>query len=359
MTAGAFAAAGAFPRLRYLDLSRNHIGAAGARQLADDVRMPALEHLDLSGREGGSPYYGRPDIQPAADRGAEAWASSRNAAKLTYLNVAATGLGADGLAALMTSERLQKLSTLNLSHNPLGSWPAALAGAPVWRTLHTLSLAECGLGDDAVTSLAAAASAPCLRGISLAYNSVGSLGARALASWSLLPQLWELNLHDNVIGDDGLAELATSRAAQLLLELDLEQDCWNASRRKYSTPLPAEVVDQASFPSLDAIFLGVVDEYHGARYSSGFPARIRENIASASTTRPELVAFLTHLDMDELDDATDELDDPGRERKRTDHDFRTDRAARHIAYLDEARDFARRMIEGDLGWPPPPRDHRS
>ena len=354
MTAGAFAAAGAFPRLRHLNLSRNHLGAAGARQLAADVRMPALEHLDLSGREGGSPYCRRPDVQPAGDPGAEAWASSHNAAKLTYLNMAATGLGVDGLVALMRSERLRQLRTLDLSHNPLSGWPAALENAPVWGTLRTLNVTECGLGDDDTQALAATASAPCLRGISLAYNSVGSRGARALAAWAVLPQLWELDLHDNVIGDDGLIELATSRAAQLLLELDLEQDCGNASKRKYGTPLPAEVVDQASFPSLDAIFLGIVDEYHDARYSSGFPARIREDITSVSTTRPELIAFLTHLNVDELGDSElDELGDPKRENERADHDFRTNRAARHVAYLDEARDFAHRMIEGNIDWPPP------
>jgi hypothetical protein len=349
LTAGAFAAAGAFPRLRHLDLSRNRLGTMGARQLAADVRMPALEYLDLSGREGGSPYYGHPSVQPVGDPGAEAWASSPNATKLTHLNMAATGLGVDGLLALMRSERLQNLTTLDLSHNPVGNWPAALENAPVWRALRTLNVTECDLDDDDIEALAATTSAPCLRGISLAYNSVGSRGARALATWAVLPQLWELNLHDNLIGDDGLIELATSQAARLLLELDLEQDCWNAGTRKFGTPLPAEVVDQTSFPSLDAIFLGIVDEYHGARYSSGFPARIREDIASATTTRPELVAFLTHLKMDELDDT----DDPECEVDRTDYDFRTKRAASHIAYLDEARNFAHRLIEGNIDWPPP------
>lgn len=329
-SAAAFVAAQAFPRLRHLDLSRNHLGADGARQLATDVRLPALEHLDLSGRKGGSPYYRHPGVQPVGD----AWASSPNAEKLTYLNLAATGLGTDGLVALMMSERLLALAALDVSDNPVGSWPAALENAPVWRTLRTLVLADCGLDDDDVEALAATTSAPRLHSISLAYNSIGSRGARALASWAVLPRLWELNLHDNVIGDDGLVDLATSRAAQLLLELDLEQDCWNSGARPHGTPLPAEVTDQAAFPNLDAMFLGIVDEYHGARYSSGFPA----HVASA---RPELVAFLTHLDMD----------DPG-DPDLADRDFRTGRAARHAEFVDEARDFARRMIEGDIDWPP-------
>jgi hypothetical protein len=348
VTAEAFVAAQAFPRLRYLDLSCNRLGVTGARQLAADVRMPALEYLDLSGSEGGSPYYGRPSVQPIGDAGAEAWALSPNGTKLTYLNVSATGLGVRGLTALMRSGLLG-LDTLDLSNNPVGSWPAELGDAPVWSTLETLNVAECGLGDDDIEALVAKTSAPCLRSLSLAYNSVGSRGARSLASWAVLPQLWEVNLHDNVIGDDGLAEFAGSQAAQRLLELDVEQDCWNSSAGTHGTRLPAEAIDDA-FPSLDAIFLGIVDEYHSARYSSGFPAHVRQDIASAGTTRPELVAFLTHL---EMEDEVEEPADPEWESERASRDFRTGRVARHTELIEEAEDFARRMIAGDIGWPPP------
>jgi hypothetical protein len=349
-TAEAFVASGAFPRLRHLDLSRNRLGAAGARRLAADVRMPALEHLDVSGRAGGSPYYGRPDVQPVGDPGAEAWASSDNAAELTHLNLSATGLGVDGLVALMKSDQLRKLDTLDLSRNPVGSWPEMLGNAPLWRTLRALNADECGLDDDGIAAMAAVTSAPRLRDISLAYDSVGTRGARTLASWAVLPQLWRLNLHDHIIGDDGLIDLAASGAARRLLALDLEQDCWNARIRGYGAPLPDEIIDPASFPSLDAMFLGIVDEYHGARYSSGFPEHIRAGLASASTTRPELAAFLTHLDTELLDDT----DDPDQEDVSADHDFRTGRTAHHIEYLDEAREFAQRMIEGDIDWPPAP-----
>jgi hypothetical protein len=149
--------------------------------------------------------------------------------------------------------------------------------------------------------------------------------------------------------DDGLIDLAASGAARRLLELDLEQDCWNARKRGYGVPLPDEVIDPASFPSLDAMFLGIVDEYHGARYSCGFPEGIWRDLASASTTRPELAAFLTHLDVEQLDDT----DDPDQSVVSTDYDFRTERTAHHGEYLDQAKEFAQRMIEGDIGWPPP------
>ncbi|WP_432197325.1 hypothetical protein [Streptomyces sp. bgisy027] len=199
------------------------------------------------------------------------------------------------------------------------------------------------------------ASAPRLHSVSLAYNSVGTQGARALAAWALLPQLWALDLHDNVIADDGLTDLAKSGAARRLLELDLEQDCWNPRARDDRKPLPAEVVDPASFPSLDAIFLGMVDEYHGSRYSCGFPTHVREEIVSAPATRPELVAFLTHLETDgfEEDEEDTEDTDLAEESDLDDHDFRTEHATRHAQLFDEARDFARRVIDGDIGQPPP------
>ncbi|ADJ47582.1 hypothetical protein AMES_5757 [Amycolatopsis mediterranei S699] len=333
VTAAAFT--GAFPRLRHLDLSRNHLTEAGARHLAADVRFPALEHLDLSGSGAGSPYYSRPLLQPIGDAGARAWATSPNAANLTRLGLAATGLGAGGLDALLRSENLRNLADLDVSGNPVAGWSADLPP-----TLRTLDLAQCGLGDDDVRALTAAGPVPALTGISLAYNTIGPAGAKALASWSALPRLRELNLHDNVLGDDGLAELAGSRAAQLLVELDLEQDCWNDAQQPYGVPLPPGIADPAAFPNLDAMLLGVVDEYHGARYSCGFPPQAREELLASGTARPELVAFLTHLEMDEVDSEPEE---------RGGHDFRPDAAARHAESVDQARDFARRLREGDTG----------
>lgn len=347
LTAVAFVAAHAFPRLRHLDLSGNRLDAKGAQQLATEVQLPALEHLDLSGRGGGSPYCGRPNVQPVGDIGARAWAASHNATKLAYLNMSATGLEGDGLVVLMNSERMHNLTVLDLSHNSIGNWPATLSNAPAWFTLQSLTIAECSLDNDDIEALAATTLAPHLRSISLAYNSVGSQGARALASWALLPQLWELNLHDNIIGNDGLIELATSHQAQSLLELDLEQDCSNAAAQKADTQMPAEVVDHAAFPNLDSIFLGIVDEYRSARYSSGFPADVRKEFTSTTSTRPELAAFLTHLDMGELA-ATDgsSSDDAARASAGISPDFRTERSARYARFIEEARDVARRMIDG-------------
>lgn len=365
-TPAALAAAGALPRLRRLDLSRNCLGPTGAQVLATGVELPALEYLDLSGRPAYSPYYSSPEVQEIGDTAAAAWATSPNATNLTHLNLAATGLGIDGLVAVLYSVRLQRLHTLDLSENPAGAWPAELRDAPLWRTVRTLNLAECGLHDDDIEALASTSAAPHLHSVSLAYNSVGSRGARALAGWALLPRLWELNLHDNIIGDDGLIGLARSGRAQRLLELDIEQDCRNSQRLNhgFSACVPPEVVEQAAFPNLDSILLGVVDEYHRSRSVAGYPIDVFEEVITADRTRPELAAFLAALDTDQLWTPSEEPEEPdgmvefrqarmiwwmqqlhGPDYQIPDPDFRAARADNHLGCLEHAREFAAEATE--------------
>lgn len=319
----AFVAVRAFPRLRHLDLSDNHLSAEGVRRVLG-TELPALEHLDLSGGWGGSPHYARPVLQPLGDGGALAVTGLE---KLRTLNLSATGLGPGGLAALLALDGLEELT---VSGNPMGCLPHV----PVWGSVRILNLADCGLRDADIAALPAESS---LVSLSVEYNTFSSDGARALASWPGLPQLWALDLHDHTIGDDGLVALASSRAARRLVELDLEQDVWNAYRRPYLTPLPLEVLARESFPSLDAMFLGVVDEYHGARRSTG----VRDVPVDA---RPELVAFLSMLDSD--------YEEVPAERPPPEKDFRVGRAEAWMEYWVTAVEFARRMMSGDIGWEP-------
>lgn len=340
-TTAAFAA-GSFPRLRHLDLSRNHLDAPGASRLAAEVDLPVLEHLDLGGRVGAIQGYYQNAVQPIGDAGASAWATSRNAKNLTHLNMSCCGLGVDGFTALMMSDQLAALATLNLSCNPCDGWPAALRDAPVWRTLRTLDLAGTGFEDAEVENLTLVGEAPELRGISLAYNPIGSDAARALARWAPLPQLWELDLHDTVIGDDGLVALAASQAAQSLLELDLEQDCSNPHAR-HGRQLPTEVIARSSFPSLDAMYLGIVDEYHGGRYYAGFPALVREQLAADPSTRTELLAFLAHLDESELSDTGPEEGGVLRSSR-----TRADHLAAYYSRVEKAREFIQIVKESTV-----------
>lgn len=323
--ADAFAAAGHFPRLSHLDLSNNHVGADGVRRLLS-TDLPVLEHLDLSGGWGGSPHYARPDVQPVGDGGATAVASA-GLGTLRTLKLSATGLGPDGLSALLP---LDGLEDLDVSGNPMGGLPHL----PAWGSVRTLNLADCGLGDADVAALPSETS---LVSLSLAYNTFSSDGARALAEWPVLPQLWMLDLHDHTVGDDGLSAFAASRAAERLVELDLEQDCWNAHRRSYLAPLPDEVLARESFPALDALFLGIIDEYHGARYSTGV-------VDVPADARPELIAFLDHLDV--------EYEEPDEDHPPQEEDFRTGRAEAWAKYVSDAEEFAGRMRSGDIGWPP-------
>ncbi|MGI5507214.1 leucine-rich repeat domain-containing protein [Lentzea sp. CA-135723] len=254
-----------------------------------DVDLPALDHLDLSGEISGSPHYYSPVAHPAGDLRALA-----RLPRLRSLNVAATGL--DDLDAVMALP----LESLDVSGNPVGRLPDGAA----WRTLRSVRADDCAIGE-----LDWLPDAPELDGISLAHNDIDSAGARALARWPVTPRLWELNLHDNVIGDDGLVEFARSGAADQLLELDLAQDAWTAGRRRYRTPLPAEVVE--AFPNLDAVFTGVVDGYHGTRPSTGLPPG----------GRPEVVTFLDHVKPYEFDDEDRDPDPPA-------EDFRDRRKGR-------------------------------
>ncbi|MFD4668938.1 leucine-rich repeat domain-containing protein [Lentzea sp. NPDC058450] len=255
-----------------------------------DVDLPALEHLDLSGEISGSPHYYSPVAHPIGDVRALA-----RLPRLKSLNLAATGLAdLDEVMAL-------PLESLDVSGNPLGGLP----DGPAWQTLRGVRADDCAIGE-----LDWLPDAPELDGISLAHNDIDSDGVRKLARWSVTPQLWELNLHDNVIGDDGLVEFARSGAAENLLELDLAQDAWTAGRRRYRTPLPAEVLE--AFPNLDAVFTGVVDGYHGTRPATGLLA----------SERPAVVAFLKHVKPYEFDEAEERDPDPPAE------DFRDRRRGR-------------------------------
>lgn len=315
---------GTYHALRNLDLKHNLLSESGAQHLAHDVDLPALERLDLSGTPGGSPYYGRSEIQPIGDAGAVAWASSHNAIDLVELRLAATGLTPASVPELLKTGRLE---ILDLSYNQLSDWPV-VERLPGGR----LDLEACNLNDDDLIALAAATAE--LDSLNLAYNSISS--AKALAAWSVVPRLWELNLHDSHLDDDSLTELGA--AAISLLELDLEQDCWKLDRSPYDESLPPAIADSAYFPNLDAIFLGVVDEYHGARYSTGYPPSVRAQLAP--TTRQVLRSFLAHLEMEEELTGPDTTED--RTYRRT-HDFRHDLARNRDEREAEARAFAREL----------------
>jgi hypothetical protein len=99
-----------------------------------------------------------------------------------------------------------------------------------------------------------------------------------------------------------------------------------------------------SFPNLDSLYLGVIDGYHGARYSCGFPAERHEELIR--TGRPELAAFLTHVEPFEHLPDEDQDPDPPTE------DFRAERMTKYAKDFADAQEFAAKMMSDDIGWPP-------
>jgi Ran GTPase-activating protein (RanGAP) involved in mRNA processing and transport len=256
--------------LRHLDLSANRIDAEHVVRMAD-VAMPHLQSLDLSGPSI-NPYYWNIGQQPLLDKGAAAWANSKNAKHLKRLRLQNCYLTDEALTAIFQSSRLRNLEQLDLSHNSFTASAIAQAavGSPLWQTLKELGLNNCRLDNAAMEGLSRVDHAPALRSLQLDYNSIGPKGAAALARWSVLANVWHLELHDNVIGDEGLIALAKSPNLSRLLELDLEQDCWNSRTFTFNNDAVRALAASRSLLRLDSLFSGCVDEYHGTAYSPGF-----------------------------------------------------------------------------------------
>ena len=304
--------------LRHLDLSANRIDSARIEQMAK-VSMPHLESLDLSGPEI-NPYYWNVGVQPILDAGAKAWASSDNAKCLKSLRLSNCHLTDAGLTAIFQSSQFQGLTELDLSHSSFtASGVSQIVGSQLWQTLKRLSLNGCRLNNAAIEALTGVSHAPALRSLELAYNCIGPKGATALASWSVLEKVWQLNLHDNFIGDEGLVALSQSTNLSRLLELDFEQDCWNSRAFQFSDSAANAFAESASFPNLDCLFSGRVDEYHGAAYSPGFTKDAIGKLRTSKWMRPALKAALSDFSGIYEYNEGREFDE---NRELDDHDFR-------------------------------------
>lgn len=305
-TAGgeALARSRALQAVEKLDLCANRIGEDGVCLLAE-TPMSRLRNLNLSGPPC-NPYYKCVGQQPVGDGGAAAWAVSPNADTLQELRLRNACLTDAGLQSLANSSRLALLSELDVSHSvftPDGL--GALATATLWHSLRELRLNDVRLDDAGIIALTHTRETPRLRSLQLAYNSIGPDGATALAVWPSLERLWELNLHDNVIGDAGLVALARSPLAARLLELDLEQDCWNSRQHVFDDEV-AQALADARFARMDALFSGVVDEYHGAKYSTGFTKEGWQLLNQSLNFRPELKASLQIVEIQGTDEVEED-----------------------------------------------------
>jgi hypothetical protein len=297
-TARALSEVSAFRRIERLDLSANRISTEGATVLAR-ARGSQLREIDLSGPQR-NPYYWHVGDQVIGDSGARAWLSGENGVSPVALRLASNGLTDAVLPALAESRALAGLQRLDLSHNAFtASGIEALCLRQEWPSLRALTLDDVRLDDRAVSVLTASLASPRLRELDLRYNCIGPDGVERLARWPLLASLWRLQLHDNFIGDAGLKALAESRHAYRLLELDVEQDCWNARATTFGDEAAKAMARSNSLPNLEALFAGLVDEYHGASYSKGFSSEGWNELLGSGTLRPELVTALRAVKVDE------------------------------------------------------------
>jgi uncharacterized protein (TIGR02996 family) len=211
-----------------LDLSRNPLGATGARALLEGAALPALKTLRLNGA----------GLGPA---GLQAMTRARYVSppgsehhslldRITTLHLADNGLGPAGIEALWRALPAS-LVDLDLSRNGLGPGEAQELASGRWHLgpLQRLNLSGNVLGPVGVEALADRPVLDGLTALALSGNGIGDEGVAALAQRRYLRRRWtELALASNGIGPDGVAALLELPDLERLTRLDLEHNALGA-----------------------------------------------------------------------------------------------------------------------------------
>ena len=218
--------------LRWLDLSRNPLGIAGARVLAEAPKPQRLHTLLLADA----------DFDDAAGSalGKVAWLGS-----LAQLDLSGNPLGRGGAALRnLEPEGLGKLSLAsikmerteaaaiarfwpNVVHLDLGGNPFGDAGIERFATmkeasaLQTLSLRDCMVGDDGLELLATRGRCPRLRGLDLAGNELTASGLAALLDAPVMRGVTSLDLSRCALDGESVATLARTPMPPSLARLNL------------------------------------------------------------------------------------------------------------------------------------------
>jgi hypothetical protein len=301
------------PHIKHLEslaLRDNGIGPDGFAVVAAALSGGKLRRLQIGAR-GNTPYYWRTTPRADGDDFARALVRAELPA-LTELAFTRLALSVRGARSLAEAAWGRELTGLDLSHDAPGpDGLRSLVGGELVRNLRTLKLDECGVDDAAAMTLAGARFER-LRDLSLGYGDIGPRGAEQLASAECLATLYRLSLHDNVVGNRGFQALARSPHLKRLVELDIEQDCWNARCQTFGVEAARALVESETFANLDAIYGGIVDEYHGARYAHPFDTRGMALLAGTVQLRAPAVQGLLAVDVgdDEAPFACVDDDDP-------------------------------------------------
>lgn len=198
------------PSLEHLDLNLNGFHDRGLIALAES---PILEHLisiDLSFNHWG-------------DDGLTALAQTPYLRALEKLRACSADATAEGFDALADADWLDGLEAIDVAFTqdiPSKTW-SRLFSRQGMRTLKTLEMDECHLGDEAAGEVLASLSATSLRKLDMRDNQMGVRAMRAIANNPAFENLIDLYLKDNPLGDDGVDALANAPLMHSLQHLHL------------------------------------------------------------------------------------------------------------------------------------------
>lgn len=190
-----FKAEGELP-WRALSLLKNRIPPELLATLSQQVALPQLQELELSGNPIGADLFSA----------AAPWLGH---GRLIRLGLAETQPGLEGVRSLAAAPQLAGLRSLTLDNNRLGPQGIkALAAAPWAHSLEVLSLGNNPLGDKGAELIAAAPAFERLVSLDLGSCKLGEAGLRALLDSPHLARLRVLDIFEQslVITDKRLAE---------------------------------------------------------------------------------------------------------------------------------------------------------
>ncbi|HLL23570.1 MAG TPA: TIGR02996 domain-containing protein [Kofleriaceae bacterium] len=191
-----------------LDLSKNALGDAGARAIAQAPRLRALERLEL-------------DTCEIEAVGLHALVESPLWSTLRWLDLSRNPLGVAGARVLAQLAKPAMLHTLLLADADLDDSAANALGKLAWLgELVELDLAGNPLGRGAIALRGLAADG--LRKLSLSSCAIERTEAAAIARF--WPSVVHLDLAHNALTDAGIERFATMKEARLLQSLSLA-DC--------------------------------------------------------------------------------------------------------------------------------------